>query len=507
MEQEPTSAEDVAAEARKPADSSSARPLSVVVVGASGDLARKKVFPALFSLYSQGLLPENTHFYGLARSRFLDWEFRAKLMEHLTCRYVPKESCEEKMEDFLSRCFYHSGPVVSSDSFVELYRLMRMREGSGPANRLFYMSIPPFLFLDLAKALGDAGLVDCGEETEGWSRAVIEKPFGHDRPSSDTLVKQMRLVFTEKQTYRIDHFLGKEVIQNLMVLRFANRVFEPVWNREHIRSVEVSFKEDFGIGDRGGYLDQYGIIRDVMQNHLLQILALLAMDKPAAFRAREIRGEKVRLLRSIPPPGVEDLVLGQYHGSSREGTQLPGYLDEPGVPKDSLTPTFAAAVLRIENERWRGVPFLLRAGKALETRATEIRVRFRPLERNIFPGHPGPLPPNELLIRVQPDEAIYLRILNKVPGQEMVLVPRDLRLQYRKAFSEVVPEAYESLLLDVIEGDKSLFIGAAELQASWEIFTPVLHAIAERAIKPILYPAGSKGPAEADGLAARYGIG
>lgn len=473
--------------------------LSIVVVGASGDLARKKVFPALFALYCQGYLPEDFHVFGFARSEFSDAEFRTRIMEHLTCRYAPGTSCAERMTEFLGRCRYLSGSYGSRDSFLDLFVMMREAEGSRPANRFYYLAIPPSVFLDVAHAIGDAGLVSCTTD-EPWSHVVLEKPFGRDRQSSDELTRAMSQVFVENQTYRIDHYLGKEVIQNLMVLRFANLVFEPIWNRDFVRDVQIVWKEDLSLEGRGGYFDQYGIIRDVMQNHLLQILALVAMERPERLDATYTAAEKVSVLRSIPAAELEDLVIGQYRGCVRDGRTLPAYVDEETVPNASLTPTFAAVKLRINNARWQGVPFLMTAGKGLDARMTEIRIRFRDVPGNVFCQPEGCPQANELVIRIQPDEAIYLSIVNKVPGMGMTLESRNLDLQYKAAFSELIPDAYESLLLDVMRGDRSLFIRSDELQAAWDVFTPVLHEIERRKLVPEPYPFGSRGPAAAESL-------
>jgi glucose-6-phosphate 1-dehydrogenase len=469
-------------------------PLSFVVLGASGALAPKKIYPALFALYCQDFLPPAFSIFGFARSPKTPEEYRESIMRYLTCRYTPGESCQEKMEAFLKRCFYVTGHYDSTDSYLELYQHMRAQEGAPTANRVFYMAIPPFLFLDVARALGNSGLINCGEKAPGFSRVVIEKPFGHDRESSDDLVANTARVFSESQTYRIDHYLGKEVIQNLIVLRFANRVFEPLWNRQHIESVHVCFKEDFGVEGRAGYFDQYGIIRDILQNHLLQIVALLAMEQPEELSARAIGDEKVRVLRQAHPLHAADFLLGQYTARVLDGKTLPGYTDDPDVPDDSITPTFARVALRIENDRWHGVPFVLSAGKALDTRCTEIRIRFRSLAPNLFQRDAVPLPANELLIRVQPDQAIRLQFLNKAPVPQLQLAECSLNLRYEATFQGTLPEAYESLLLDVLRGDKSLFIRKDELEVAWDLFTPALHEIESQRRKPRPYPYGSEGP-------------
>jgi len=481
--------------------------ISIIVIGASGDLARKKIFPALFSLYSQGLLPADFHVFGFSRSEMDDQAFRAKISEHLACRYVPgHDACAARMEEFLARCTYVSGQYDSRDSFLDLYQSMREVEGDGPRNRMFYLAIPPSIFLDVAHALGGAGLVQCGV-SDPWSRVVIEKPFGRDRASSDELVKEMGKVFREAQTFRIDHYLGKEVIQNLMVLRFANLVFEPIWNHHYIQSVQISWKEDLGGEGRGGYFDHYGIIRDVMQNHLLQILALTAMEPCSKLDAGHICNEKVKVLRQILPLQPEDVVVGQYAAAEWKGRRYPNYHDDPQVPITSITPTYAAAAIRIENERWQGVPFLLRAGKGLETRMTEVRVQFRHANESMYAALGAENhAPNELVIRVQPDEAIELTVANKVPGMGMKLQNSQLDLRYHEAFDEIIPDAYESLLLDVLRGDKSLFIRKDELAAAWDIFTPVLHELETENNLPEAYPFGSRGPASANELADEHDV-
>ena len=478
-------------------------PLSICVIGASGDLARRKIFPALFALYCQKLLPERFQVVGYARSQLSDEAFRTSIMENLTCRYVPGERCQEHMDYFLEHCSYVSGDYDDPEGYQALNEAMHCFGGEIAENRIFYMSIPPFLFLKTAHALHDAQLTR-KEEPTAWSRVVIEKPFGSDRASSDELTAGMAEVFTEDQTYRIDHYLGKEVIQNLMVLRFANLIFDPIWNRTHITDVRISWMENLSLEGRAGYFDEYGIIRDVMQNHLLQILALVAMEQPVGLAAEYVRDEKVKALRCVAPVGLDDIVVGQYTAGSIAGHQSDGYLAEADVPSNSRTATYAAAVLHINNRRWHGVPLLVRAGKGLDARSTEIRIRFDSVPGNIFGAAAGHLGPNELVIHIQPDAGISFRIINKVPGLGITLGESELNLQYKSAFRGEIPDAYESLLLDVIQGDKSLFIRSDELQVAWDIFTPVLHELDARNIEPRRYAFGSRGPQAADALAARY---
>ena len=480
-------------------------PLSIIVVGASGDLAKKKIFPALFALYSQGFLPDEFNIFGFSRSSFSHEEFRARIAEHLTCRYVPDHSCEKQMSEFLAHCTYQAGKYDNADSFLDLYQMIQEKEQDVPANRMFYLAIPPDLFLDVAKTIGDAGLVSCTVDNP-WSRVVIEKPFGRDQASSDKLTRELAKVFTESQTYRIDHYLGKEVVQNLMVLRFANLFFEPIWNEKHIEFVHINWEEDMGIGSRGGYYDQYGVIRDVVQNHLLQILALVAMERPKSARAKDIRNAKVETLKHIAPLKLSDVMLGQYVGGKLHGVTHPGYRKEESTPDNSRTPTYAAVALKIQNERWQGVPFVITAGKALDRRINEIRIRFKEIPENIFCNSPKCLPPNELVVRIQPDEALYLNIVSKKPGLDINLVETNLNLKYESEFSDPIPDAYECLLLDVIEGDKGLFIRADELEAAWNIFTPILHEIEKKSITPDPYPFGTAGGSLSKALRKQHGL-
>lgn len=481
------------------------RCLSVVVIGASGDLARKKILPALFALYCQDLLPPHFRIFGFARTPYSDQDFRKLLVQHLTCRYAPGDSCEARMEAFLDCCYYVSGQYGDCDSYLELNQRMVEVEPEREVNRLYYLSIPPSIFTNVAHALHDAGLVQSGAGTP-WSRVVIEKPFGSDRASSDELVHEMEKVFAEAQTFRIDHYLGKEVLQNLMVLRFANLVFEPLWNRDYIDSVQISWKENLSVEGRAGYFNDYGIVRDVMQNHLLEILALTAMEPCAKLDAGHICNEKIRVLRSIKPVSLEQMTLGQYRGAEVGGKRIPGYLEEKDVPSDSRTPTYGAAVLHIDNERWRGVPFMIVAGKGLDSRKTEIRIRFKPVAASMFADYTSRIGTNELVIRVQPDEGIHLRVANKVPGNPLNLKQSELSLRYKSEFDELIPDAYESLILDAIRGDKSLFIRKDELAAAWDIFTPMLHAWNDSNERPEPYAFGSVCTEGTRALAIRNGL-
>lgn len=477
--------------------------LTMVVLGASGDLAKKKTFPAIFSLYYHGLLPENFVLIGFSRRPMTDADFRQLILATLSCRVIDGAKCAEKMEEFLPRCFYHRGDYSDRDSFQSLDQSLRAgfeRAAASHANRLFYLAVPPSVFAPSCR-----GIDSVARAPHGWTRVVVEKPFGHDSASYDALREQLGALLHEREIFRIDHFLAKELVQNLMTLRFANSVFEPLWNRNHIKSVQITFKENFGVEGRAGYFDNVGIIRDIMQNHLLQILSLLAMEPPVSLCAEDIRDEKVKVLRCVKPLSADDFALGQY-GAKDESSK--SYLDDDGVPPNSHTPTFAACVMHIDNARWDGVPFLMRAGKALDERKTEIRIQLNHVPGALFPTVHG-AEHNEIVIRVQPDEAIYVKIVSKVPGLTSRMEEARLNLFYRHAWEESkdIPDAYERLILDVIQGEKSLFIRDDELEVAWKIFTPALQQIeGENSVAPEMYEYGGKGPRESEYMAAKYGI-
>uniref|UniRef100_A0A0E0D247 Glucose-6-phosphate 1-dehydrogenase n=1 Tax=Oryza meridionalis TaxID=40149 RepID=A0A0E0D247_9ORYZ len=515
--------------------------VSITVVGASGDLAKKKIFPALFALYYEDCLPEHFTVFGYARSKMSDEELRNMISLTLTCRIDQRENCSDKMEQFLKRCFYQSGQYNSEEGFSELDRKLKEKEtivvehtnlyeqmqngydceahantfhqAGKVQNRLFYLSIPPNIFVDVVRSASRTA-----SSQDGWTRFIVEKPFGRDSESSGELTRNLKKYLAEEQIFRIDHYLGKELVENLSVLRFSNLVFEPLWSRNYIRNVQLIFSEDFGTEGRGGYFDNYGIIRDIMQNHLLQILALFAMETPVSLDAEDIRNEKVKVLRSMRQLRLEDVVVGQYKGHSKGGKTYPAYVDDPTVPSGSITPTFAAAALFIDNARWDGVPFLMKAGKALHTRRAEIRVQFRRVPGNLYGRRSRSVrgggttatelekATNELVLRVQPDEAIYLKINSKVPGLGMRLDSSDLNLLYSERYPAEIPDAYERLLLDAIEGERRLFIRSDELDAAWAIFTPVLADLEANKVAPELYPYGSRGPVGAHYLAANHNV-
>lgn len=478
-------------------------PLVIIVLGASGDLAKKKTFPAIFSLFYHDLLPVDFRLYGFARRDMSHEEFRDLILGTLSCRVIDGSKCAAKMDEFLPKCFFQKGNYKDEETFAVLDRVLgaEFESAHKTCNRLFYLAVPPSVFYDCSRCIDKAA-----RASKGWNRVVVEKPFGRDAESYRELRSQLNSVLAEHETYRIDHFLAKVLIQNLMTLRFANAIFEPVWNRHYVKSVQIVFKENFGVEGRAGYFDQNGIIRDIMQNHLTQILALLAMEPPVSLHAEDIRDEKVKLLRAIRPLRAQDFVVGQY---GRRDSKTPGYLEDDEVPKNSLTPTFAACVMHVNNARWEGVPFLMKAGKALDERKTEIRIQFKTAPGGLFAGTATGVENNELVIRVQPDEAIYLRIISKVPGLTSRMEEARLNLFYHHAWEESkdIPDAYERLILDVIQGEKALFIRDDELSVAWDIFSPALKELeTDTFYKPVAYQYGSTGPVESGYLASHYGV-
>eukprot|EP01112_Ceratiomyxa_fruticulosa_P009641 TRINITY_DN2523_c0_g1_i1.p1 TRINITY_DN2523_c0_g1~~TRINITY_DN2523_c0_g1_i1.p1 ORF type:complete len:535 (-),score=118.12 TRINITY_DN2523_c0_g1_i1:71-1546(-) len=470
--------------------------LVVVVLGGSGDLAKKKTFPALYALYVRQLLPPATAIYGYARSHLSQAEFHSSIVKAF------KGGDDKTKAQFLDLCEYFAGAYDKPEDFARLDKEILEAErkfGKKKANRIFYFAIPPNVFIPSAASIKAAAL-----SKTGWNRLIVEKPFGHDTESAVKLSKDLGALVSEEDLFRIDHYLGKEMVQNLMVLRFANAFLQPIWNRIHIASVQITFKEDIGTEGRGGYFDQSGIIRDVMQNHLIQMLALMAMEAPVSLAADDVIDEKVKLLRAIPPIDPSNVVIGQY-SQSLDGSQKSYLEDDERIPKDSITPTFATAVIFIKNARWADVPFILRCGKALNERKAEIRIQFRKPVHNLFSE--AELSPNELVIRVQPNEAVYLKILQKKPGLTAEMTETELDLTYKSRFGQDLnlPDAYERLLLDVIRGDHNLFVGAEELAASWRIFTPLLHYLEKNRVKPEPYPFGSRGPASSEELIKKFG--
>lgn len=494
--------------------------LAIVIFGASGDLAKRKTYPALFSLYLNKLVPDEFAIYGYARSPLSQEHFHGRLEPFLKkvlaanatspVQGLTSTPPPSSIDNFLSHCHYVSGEYDQDAGFEKLRDLIA-ESGSPslapPASgthtfdnvSLFYLALPPSVFVTVATHIR-RHLYDPQRE----NRLIVEKPFGKDLESAGILSGALSPLFPEREFYRIDHYLGKEMIKNIMILRFANTFFSSLWNRQYISNVQIVFKETLGVEGRGGYFDEYGIIRDVMQNHLLQMLTIIAMDRPASLAAEDIRDEKVKVLRCINPLGPSDVILGQY-GRSADGSHA-GYLEDETIPATSSTPTYAMATMYVRNERWDGVPFILRCGKGLNEQKAEVRIQFADVPgASIF--QPGPEPiRNELVIRVQPNEAVYMKLMVKRPGLDSSPIVSDLDLSYAARYEDLrIPEAYESLLLDALRGDRSNFVRADELEAAWKVFSPLLHEIERKHVQPIVYPYGSRGPAQADERLAQLG--
>nr|CAA58825.1 unnamed protein product [Aspergillus nidulans] len=466
----------------------------IVVLGASGDLAKKKTFPALFGLFRNKFLPKGIKIVGYARTQ-MDHNEYLKRVDTLRPR---QRKIEEQLNSFCELCTYISGQYDQDDSFKNLAKhLEEIEKNQKEQNRVFYMALPPSVFITVSEQLKR----NCYPKN-GVARIIVEKPFGKDLQSSRDLQKALEPNWKEEEIFRIDHYLGKEMVKNILIMRFGNEFFNATWNRHHIDNVQITFKEPFGTEGRGGYFDEFGIIRDVMQNHLLQVLTLLAMERPISFSAEDIRDEKVRVLRAMDPIQPKDVIIGQY-GRSLDGSK-PAYKEDDTVPQDSRCPTFCALVAHIKNERWDGVPFIMKAGKALPNeQKTEIRIQFKDVTSGIFKD----IPRNELVIRVQPNESVYIKMNSKLPGLSMQTVVTELDLTYRRRFSDLkIPEAYESLILDALKGDHSNFVRDDELDASWRMFTPLLHYLDDnKEIIPMEYPYGSRGPSVLDDFTASYG--
>lgn len=470
-----------------------------VIFGASGDLARRKLIPALHELHQAGLLPAHFALLGVSRSELSDEAFRKEVFTdnpHIK---------GEKEENFGRALFYEAIDTLAAEGYQQVrLRLEQLdEEWHTGGNYVFYLSTPPSLYTKIPAFLAQAGLND---SSKGWKRLVIEKPFGYDQASARQLNTELLKHFQEDQIFRIDHYLGKETVQNLLVTRFANGIFEPLWNRNYVQHIEISAAEDIGVEKRGGYYDQSGALRDMLQNHLLQIVAHVAMEPPIAAEAAAIRNEKLKLFQSIRPIPEGEIarhaIRGQYIASEVNGEALKGYREEEGVPPDSSTETYAALKFYIDNWRWAGVPFYIRTGKRLPTKVTEVTVRFKSPPHHLF-YNVGDIraASNQLVIRIQPDEGLLLQFGMKVPGAGFHVKEVNMDFRYSSLTEDKVPEAYERLLLDVIKGDATLYARGDSVEAAWQFVDPILDAWAnDPAIKLYGYPAGTWGPAIADQL-------
>jgi len=481
-----------------------APPCVLVVYGASGDLTHRKLVPALEALASDRRLSPAFAVVGVARTEMTDGEFRAKVLEA-----VPEPSAAWKA--LAGNFRYVAGSYTADGTFERLGQVLaELDDQVGTAgNRVHYLATVPEVFAGVAAALGRHGLSD-PRDAGCFVRLVIEKPYGRDLAGAQHLDDAIHAVFREEQVYRIDHYLGKETVQNLLALRFANAIFEPIWNRRYVDHVQITVAESLGVGHRGGFYETAGALRDIVQNHVLQVLALTLMEPPATIDAKGIRDEKVKALRAVdildPGDVSMDVVRAQYEGGRVEGEEVPGYREEGGVAPDSRTETYVAMRMKIDNWRWAGVPFYVRTGKRLPRRATEVAMEFSDVPHLPFGSEETRgLGPNALVLRIQPDEGISLRFGAKVPGQAFRVRSVSMDFSYGAAFREETPDAYERLLLDAMVGDPTLFIRADEVEQAWRIVQPTLDVWSDDATPLARYPAGSWGPSEADRLLERDG--
>jgi len=485
------------------------QPTVFVIFGGTGDLNARKLAPAIYNLYLEGWLPEQFALIGTGRTKLSDEEFQGRMLKDINEFSRTGKVADDKWQGFGPHVRYQAADVQNADTYRDFAKLIKgyEKEWKTPANVIYYLAVAPNFFPIIAENLAKAGLTEDTERT----RIVIEKPFGHDLDSAKELNALLGRIFQEKQIYRIDHYLGKETVQNIMAFRFANAIMEPLWNREHIEHVQISVTENLGVGERTGYYDGSGALRDMIQNHLLQLLCIVAMEPPVRFTAEEVRDRKVDVLRAMrrftPETVREQAVRGQYGAGWLEGQQVPGYREEPGANPQSNTETFAAVKFFVDNWRWQGVPFYLRTGKRLHRSASVITIQFKEVPHFIFPPETAEtMRQNRLIISIQPEMSIRLQVQAKRPGVDMMLNTVDMVFDYKGTYQTQAPEAYETLLLDVMMGDQTLFMRADQVEEAWDLVMPILNSWQNRISQNFPnYSADSWGPEDAEALVAKDG--
>ncbi len=473
-----------------------------VIFGASGDLTKRKLVPAIYSLFVQNLLPENFVLLGVSRTEFSNDEFRENMKSAIT--EFKEIDDASKIDEFIKKIFYTSIVFDDTASYKKLSgKIIELRKSNNIAgNTIFYLSTPPSLYGIIPQHLASVGL---NKQNDGWKRLIIEKPFGYDLQSALKLKDELLKDWTEGQIFRIDHYLGKETVQNLLVTRFSNGIFEPLWNRNYIHHVEITSAESIGVEKRGGYYESSGALRDMVQNHLLQVVGLTAMESPSSLEPIAIRNEILKVFQSLRPIKKEDVknvaIRGQYLSSKIKGEQVPGYREEEGVKPESVTETYAALKFYIDNWRWGGVPFYIRTGKRLPTRVTEVVIHFKPTPHFLFSQNDVCQSCNQLVIRIQPDEGILLKFGMKTPGAGFDVQNVNMDFHYSDLSNQRIPSAYERLLHDTMKGDSTLFARTEEVLEAWKFLTPVIECWKNDKDVPLFgYPAGTWGPENADDL-------
>ncbi|MES2332523.1 MAG: glucose-6-phosphate dehydrogenase [Bacteroidota bacterium] len=484
-------------------------PTIIVILGATGDLTWRKLIPAIYNLYLDKWIPEKFAVIGVSRNDMAEKEFRKRLHEGVDKFSRRGKSKKTEWNSFEKCLTYQKGEFNATSTYSNIEKQIKLfeKEWKVTTNRIFYLAVPPGSFEEIAMKLGASKLA----QNKLQNRIVIEKPFGYDLESAKHLNSLLHTIFDESQIYRIDHYLGKETVQNILAFRFANAMFEPIWNRNYIDSVQITVSEQLGVENRGNYYETAGALRDMIQNHLLQLLCLIAMEPPVSFEADEVRNRKVDVLNALQKINPEEVyqyaVRGQYGAGWIQGKKVIGYRQEPDVSKESAKETFAAVKLFIDNWRWQGVPFYIRSGKRMSETISVITIQFRPVPHKSFPAEArGNWQPNRLTLNIQPRMGIHMSFQAKRPGLKMFLYPVDMQFNYDESYTSGTPEAYETLLLDIMEGDSTLFMRSDQVEAAWKALMPIIHSWeANPSVNFPNYKAGTQGPEDAEALIAKDG--